>query len=159
MRKVTFQGGRMSAGQTGQTTGQMGHVHGTDGTQTRSCPTKNSLCLLVFSFPNNERFSDDLSLTVLEINSSSSKANSSSNTILHVMVQQHPYMFLRRFLFLPCPPPSLFWVSPFQSRYRRHTTPSSTPPSYPMPPSRNTQPDEQAGQVKLHLNLCFPKPC
>ena len=28
--------GRMSAGQTGQ----MGHVHGTDGTQTRGCPAK-----------------------------------------------------------------------------------------------------------------------
>ena len=32
--------GRMSAGQTGQMTGQMGHVHGTDGTQTRGCPAK-----------------------------------------------------------------------------------------------------------------------
>ena len=29
--------GRMSAGQM---TGQMGHVHGTDGTQTRVCPAK-----------------------------------------------------------------------------------------------------------------------
>ena len=32
--------GRMSAGQTGQMTGQMGHVHGTDGTYTRGCPAK-----------------------------------------------------------------------------------------------------------------------
>ena len=32
--------GRMSAGQTGHITGQMGHVHGTDGTHTRGCPTK-----------------------------------------------------------------------------------------------------------------------
>ena len=32
--------GRMFAGQTGQTTGQMGHVHGTDGTQTKGCPAK-----------------------------------------------------------------------------------------------------------------------
>ena len=32
--------GRMSAGQTGQMTEQMGHVHGTDGTQTRGCPDK-----------------------------------------------------------------------------------------------------------------------
>ena len=30
----------MSAGQTGQMTGQMGHVHGTDGTQTRGRPAK-----------------------------------------------------------------------------------------------------------------------
>ena len=32
--------GRMSAGQTGHKTGQMGHVHGTDGTHTRGCPAK-----------------------------------------------------------------------------------------------------------------------
>ena len=30
----------MSAGQMGQMTGQMGHVQGTDGTQTRGCPAK-----------------------------------------------------------------------------------------------------------------------
>ena len=30
----------MFAGQTGQMTGQMGHVHGTDGTLTRGCPAK-----------------------------------------------------------------------------------------------------------------------
>ena len=30
----------MSAGQTGHMTGQMGHVHGTDGTHTRACPAK-----------------------------------------------------------------------------------------------------------------------
>ena len=36
--------GRMSAGQM---TGQMGHVHGTDGTQTK-VSRQNSLCLLVF---------------------------------------------------------------------------------------------------------------
>ena len=32
--------GRMSAGQTGQMMGQMGHVHGTDRTLTRGCPAK-----------------------------------------------------------------------------------------------------------------------
>ena len=37
----------MSAGQTGQMTGQMGHVHGRDGTQTRGCPAK---ILYVYSF-------------------------------------------------------------------------------------------------------------
>ena len=30
----------MSAGQTGHVMGQMGHVHGTDGTHTRGCPAK-----------------------------------------------------------------------------------------------------------------------
>ena len=30
----------MSAGQTGQMMGQMGHVHGTDMTQTKGCPAK-----------------------------------------------------------------------------------------------------------------------
>ena len=30
----------MSAGQTGHATGQMGHFHGTDGTDTRGCPAK-----------------------------------------------------------------------------------------------------------------------
>ena len=30
----------MSAGQTGHMMGQMGHVHGTDGRQTRGCPAK-----------------------------------------------------------------------------------------------------------------------
>ena len=43
--------GRMSAGQTGHMTGQIGHVHGTDGTQTRGSPAKILfLCLLVFFF-------------------------------------------------------------------------------------------------------------
>ena len=32
--------GRMSAGQTGHMTGQMGLVHGTDGTHTKGCPAK-----------------------------------------------------------------------------------------------------------------------
>ena len=32
--------GRVSAGETGHMTGQMGHVHGRDGTRTRGCPTK-----------------------------------------------------------------------------------------------------------------------
>ena len=39
--------GRMSAGQTGKMTEQMGHVHGTDGIQTRGCPAK---ILYVYSF-------------------------------------------------------------------------------------------------------------
>ena len=43
--------GRMSAGQTGQMTGQMGHVHGTDGTQTRGCPAK-ILYVYWFFFPH-----------------------------------------------------------------------------------------------------------
>ena len=40
--EIPIQGsrGRMSAGQTGHMTGQMGHVHGTDGTHTRVCPAK-----------------------------------------------------------------------------------------------------------------------
>ena len=41
----------MSAGQTGQMTGQMGHVHGTDGTQTRGVPPKFFMCI-VFSRAN-----------------------------------------------------------------------------------------------------------
>ena len=44
--------GRMSAGQMGQMTGQMGHVHGTDGTQTRGCPAKILYVYWFFSFPN-----------------------------------------------------------------------------------------------------------
>ena len=39
--------GRMFAGQTGRMTGQMGHVHGTDGTQTRGCP---AIILYVYWF-------------------------------------------------------------------------------------------------------------
>ena len=42
--------GRMSAGQTGQMTGQTGHVPGTDGTQTRGCPTKILYVYWFFSF-------------------------------------------------------------------------------------------------------------
>ena len=41
----------MSAGQTGQMTGQTGHVPGTDGTQTRGCPAKIPHALLVFFSP------------------------------------------------------------------------------------------------------------
>ena len=41
----------MSAGQTGQMTGQMGHVHGTDGTQTRGVPAKILYVYWFFSFP------------------------------------------------------------------------------------------------------------
>ena len=44
----------MSTGQTGHMTGQMGHVHGTDGTHTHThqgVSRQNSLCLLAFSFP------------------------------------------------------------------------------------------------------------
>ena len=44
--------GRMSAGQTGQMTGQMGHVQGTDGTQTGGCPAKILYVYWFFSFPN-----------------------------------------------------------------------------------------------------------
>ena len=42
--------GRTSAGQTGHMTGQMGHVHGTDGTHTRGWPTKFFM-LIGFCFP------------------------------------------------------------------------------------------------------------
>ena len=42
--------GRMSAGQTGQMTGQMGHVQGTDGTQTRGCPGRILYVYWFFSF-------------------------------------------------------------------------------------------------------------
>ena len=45
----------MSAGQTGHMTGQMGHVHGTDGTHTRGCSAK-ILNVYSFSCPTkNER--------------------------------------------------------------------------------------------------------
>ena len=47
----------MSAGQTGQMTGQMGHVHGTDGTQTRGCPAKILYVYWFFFFPNLDAFS------------------------------------------------------------------------------------------------------
>ena len=43
--------GRMSAGQTGHVTGQMGQVHGTDGTQTRGCPAKILFVYWFFLFP------------------------------------------------------------------------------------------------------------
>ena len=44
-------GGRMSAGQTGHTTGQMGNIHGTDGTHTRGCPAKILYVCWFFSLP------------------------------------------------------------------------------------------------------------
>ena len=44
--------GRMSAG-GGQMMGQMGHVHGTDGTQTRGCPAKILYVYWLFSFPKD----------------------------------------------------------------------------------------------------------
>ena len=47
-----YQRDRMSPGQMGHITGQMGRVHGTDGTHTRGCPAKISLCLLFFFFPH-----------------------------------------------------------------------------------------------------------
>ena len=53
--------GRMSAGRTGQMTGQMGHVHGTDGTQTRGCPAK-ILCVYWFFFPHRKRAESAFSL-------------------------------------------------------------------------------------------------
>ena len=41
MWKFTFKGQNVRGTRlTGQMTGQMGHVHGTDGTQTRGCPAK-----------------------------------------------------------------------------------------------------------------------
>ena len=43
--------GRMSTGQTGHMTGQMGHFHGTDGTHTRGCPAKILYAYWFFSFP------------------------------------------------------------------------------------------------------------
>ena len=43
---------RMSAGQTGHMTGQMGHVHGRDGTHTRGCiPPKFFMFIGFFFFP------------------------------------------------------------------------------------------------------------
>ena len=42
----------MSAGQRGQLTAQMGHVQGTDRTQTRGVSRQNSSCLLFFFFPS-----------------------------------------------------------------------------------------------------------
>ena len=47
----------MSAGQTGQMTGQTGHVHGTDGTQTRGCAAKILYVYWFFSFPKTDLFS------------------------------------------------------------------------------------------------------
>ena len=44
----------MSAGQTGHMTGQMGHVQGTDGTQTRGCPAKILYVCSFFSFPKKK---------------------------------------------------------------------------------------------------------
>ena len=44
---------RMSPGQTGHITGQMGRAPGTDGTHTRGLSRQNSLCLLVFFFPRS----------------------------------------------------------------------------------------------------------
>ena len=43
--------GRTSSGQTGHMTGQMGHGHGTDATHQGGGSRQNSLCLLVFCFP------------------------------------------------------------------------------------------------------------
>ena len=50
--EIHIQWGRMSAGQTGQMTGQMGHVHGTDGSQTGGCPAKILYVYWFFFFPN-----------------------------------------------------------------------------------------------------------
>ena len=44
----------MSAGQTGHMTGQMGHVHGTDGTHTKGCPAQILHVYGFFSFPQKE---------------------------------------------------------------------------------------------------------
>ena len=51
MSKFTFKGQRISMGQIGQMTGQMGHIHGTDGTQTRGCPAKILYGYWFFFFP------------------------------------------------------------------------------------------------------------
>ena len=48
---------RMSAGQTGQMTGQMGHVQGTDGTQTRGCSAKILYVYCFFLSPSMVRTS------------------------------------------------------------------------------------------------------
>ena len=42
----------MSPGQMGHITGQMGRVHGTDGTHTRGCPAKLLYVYWFYSFPN-----------------------------------------------------------------------------------------------------------
>ena len=52
MWKFQFKG-RMSAGQTGHTTGQMGHFHGTDGTHSRGCPAKILCAYCFFFFPHS----------------------------------------------------------------------------------------------------------
>ena len=44
---------RMSPGQTGHITGQMGRVPGTDGTHTRGCPAKILYVYWVFFFPQS----------------------------------------------------------------------------------------------------------
>ena len=49
----------MSAGQTGHVTGQMGHVHGTDGTHTKGCPAKIPYVYCFFSFPSQDAFDHD----------------------------------------------------------------------------------------------------
>ena len=46
-----YQRARMSPGQTGHITGQMGLVPGTDGTHTRECPAKILYVYWFFSFP------------------------------------------------------------------------------------------------------------
>ena len=51
LRRNSHSRGRTSAGQTGQMTGQMGHVHGTDGTQTKGRPAKILYVYWFFSFP------------------------------------------------------------------------------------------------------------
>ena len=50
---------RMSPGQTGHTTGQMGRVPGTDGTHTRGCPAKILYVYWFFFFPKWRASSGD----------------------------------------------------------------------------------------------------
>ena len=45
--------GRMSAGHSGHMTGQMGHVHGTDGTHNKGCPAQILCVYWVFLCPSN----------------------------------------------------------------------------------------------------------
>ena len=49
--EIPMQGAQCPRDRWDMSTGQMGHVHGTDGTQTRGCPAK-ILSVYWFFFPN-----------------------------------------------------------------------------------------------------------
>ena len=49
--EIHIQGAECPRDTLGHMTGQMGHVHGTDGTQTRGCPAKILYVYWLFPFP------------------------------------------------------------------------------------------------------------